>query len=93
MYITPHDIIPVRGFIKSTNGSIIRGAWNDDIDISVVQLNHYKTKTWPEFVQIRKRGRADLIIDHEDVKLNFDRHNFNEVEDNSVKLKAFYKSS
>ena len=87
MYITPHDIIPVRGFIKSTNGSIIRGAWNDDIDISVVQLNHYKTKTWPEFVQIRKRGRADLIIDHEDVKLNFDRHNFNEVEDTWLKYK------
>jgi hypothetical protein len=57
----------------------------DDIDFSVVQLNHYKCKTWPEFQEIRKRGRADLYLQpEEDVKVSFDAWNKNEVEDLSA---------
>jgi len=94
-YRSVHDITTLRGFIKSTNGSIVRGPFHKNIDLSVIQLNHYKCKTWPEFQQIRKRQRADIKGDHnEDVKKSFDENNFNEVEDTSLAYfgLTFYKS-
>jgi hypothetical protein len=57
----PHNIVVNNADypIKSTNGQVIYGPFNENIDFSVIQLNHYKCKTWEEFQYIRSRGRAD----------------------------------
>lgn len=83
-YNTVHDIMVKDGYhIKSTNGTIIKGPWNPNIDISVIQINHYKTKTFEEFRCIRQRGRADVHIKETPAMIleSFRAHNFNEVED------------
>ena len=88
-YNTMHDIEVKEGHIKCTNGTIIRGPWNPNIDLSVIQLNHYKTKTLEEFIYIRQRGRADIPGKEtmEKILESFHAHNFNEVED----LTLFHK--
>jgi hypothetical protein len=71
-----------EGFIKSTNGAHIHGPFNPNIDLSVVQLNHYKCKTLPEFEYISQRGRAD--VNHPinvDVKAIFRQYDKNDVEE------------
>jgi hypothetical protein len=89
-YKTCHDVVLNKGFIKSTNGRIINGPFNDKIDFSVIQLNHYKTKTYPEFVNIRRRGRADLYDNStENVDENFKLYNLNEIEE--LTAYNFYK--
>jgi hypothetical protein len=55
---------------------------NHKIDFSLIQLNHYKCKTFPEYREIRKRQRADVIGDiHENVEETFARCNINQVSD------------
>ena len=78
-----HSIyIPENYYVKCTNGTIINDAFNDNYDDSVIQLNHYKCKTFSEFKYIRTRGRADLIGNqNEIVEDSFNAHNFNESED------------
>ena len=82
-YNTVHDVAVKQGHIKSTNGTIIKGPWNHAIDLSVIQLNHYKTKTLEEFIYIRQRGRADVAGEETMDKIleSFHAHNFNEVQD------------
>jgi len=88
-YNTCHDISLSEGFIKSTNGSIIDGPFNESIDFSVIQLNHYKCKTLPEFRYIRTRQRADMVGDmNENVDENFELFNKNEIEE--LTAKHFY---
>lgn len=79
-------------FIKSTNGNILTDAHNRNIDLSIIQLNHYKVKTWPEFQYIRTRGYADRINDFkENILENFNNYNINEVED--LTAYNFYKNN
>ena len=87
-YGSCHEIYPKENYhIKATNGSIIVGPFNDDIDFNVVQINHYKCKTLPEFQYIRTRQRADIPGDmNEDVLESFNKYNINEVRD----LTAYY---
>jgi hypothetical protein len=81
-FITCHDVALSAGHIKSTDNNIIRGAMNHKIDFNVIQLNHYKCKTLPEYREIRKRQRADVIGDiHENVEETFARCNINQVSD------------
>ena len=81
-YGTCHDVFLRSGFIKSTNGVVINGPFNNEIDFSVIQLNHYKSKTLVEFREIRKRQRADLNhIVHENVDKSFKEYDKNEVEE------------
>jgi len=81
-FIECHSVTFSNGKTKSTNGVVINGAFNNHIDFSVIQLNHYKCKTWPEFKYIRQRQRADVKGDiHEDVESNFKIYDINEVED------------
>lgn len=70
-----------------TCGNIGRGPFNRNCNIDVAQLNHYFCKTYPEFIEKVKRGRSDIgtIRDLSD----FERHNFNEIEDLSA-FKFFY---
>jgi len=82
---TVHDILLRSGCIKSTNGHVIDGPFNNKIDHSVIQLNHYKCKTLPEFRFIRTRQRAD--VNHaivEDVDQLFELHDKNEVEERTA---------
>jgi hypothetical protein len=80
---TCHAITPTSGyFIKATNGSIINGPMNESIDFDVIQLNHYKCKTLPEFRHARSRGRADTVVQEvEDIDSIFNEYDKNEVLD------------
>jgi len=79
-------------FIKSTNGNCITDyyGFNKHIDFSVIQLNHYKCKTLPEFKHIRTRQRADIVLKQpEDIESSFKLYDMNEVED--LTAREFYK--
>ena len=77
--------------LKTVAGKIMNGPYNEDIDFSVVQINHYKSKTLEEFKYIRSRGRADLHVNpHEDVVANFNLYNKNEIEE--LTAYNFYKN-
>jgi hypothetical protein len=92
-YNTCHDIILSNGFIKNTKGDIIRGPFNENIDFSVIQLNHYKCKTYREYVNSRSRGRADTLSIKEDmnhINSSFFLYDLNETID--LDAKNFYKS-
>ena len=83
-YNTCHDVTLSSGHIKCTNQTIIKGPFNENMNSDVIQLNHYKCKTLPEFRHIRKRQRAGLNNAKntvEDVDANFKKFNINEVED------------
>jgi hypothetical protein len=60
-YNNPHNIgVNNNSYpIKDTNGNILDGPFNENMDFSVIQINHYKCKTWEEYKFIRSRGRAD----------------------------------
>jgi hypothetical protein len=89
-YRTVHDIVLSEGYVKSTNGTLINGPFNHNIDFSVIQLNHYRCKTLPEFKYIRTRGRADLnYAVQEDIELNFKIYDKNEIEE--LTAHNFYK--
>ena len=79
---TVHDVILNKGYIKNTNNKIVIGPFNDDISFDMIQLNHYKCKTFPEFKYIRSRGRADLNYNfNENIEESFIVYDRNEVEE------------
>jgi hypothetical protein len=91
IYIGIHDVVLSNGYTKSTNNHIIKGPFNYNIDLDVIQLNHYKCKTLPEFRYIRTRQKADVAGDIiENVDENFKIFDINEVED--LTAYNFYKS-
>lgn len=83
-FIECHSVVFSSGYTKSTNNAIIKGAFNYNIDFDVIQLNHYKCKTLPEFRYIRTRQRAG-VNDKRQVKENVDHcfkhYDINEIED------------
>lgn len=90
-YNTCHDVNLSKGHIKSTNGSIIKGPFNNNIDFSVIQLNHYKCKTFPEFKEIRTRMRADIKENiNENISEQFNIYDINEIEE--LTAHNFYKN-
>ena len=78
-----HSIQPKKyKYIKNTNGDVIKGPFNNNIYLNIIQLNHYKCKTLSEFKFLRSRGRADLNTKiNEDVIKNFNLYNKNEIEE------------
>ena len=98
-YRTVHDIHPTPGcHVKSADTSrhIIKGPFHHTSDDSVSQLNHYKTKTWPEFKTIWSRGAADhprssqfntLRTDENISAMRhaFDKHNMNDCVDTTAR--------
>lgn len=86
-----HHVILRSGHIKSTNNAIINGPFNLQIDFDIIQLNHYKCKTLPEFRYIRTRQRADIIgnVD-ENIDDSFKCYDINEVEE--LTACNFYKN-
>ena len=86
-----HHVTFSSGYTKSTNNTIIDGPFNHNIDFDVIQLNHYKCKTLPEFRYIRTRQRADIQGDlNENVDELFKTYDINEIED--LTAYHFYKS-
>ena len=87
-----HSVQLSKGHIKSTNNIIVNGPFNNNIDFDVIQLNHYKCKTLPEFIYIRQRQRADVKVDiHENVHESFIATDINEIED--LTACNFYKQN
>jgi hypothetical protein len=83
-YNTCHDVVLSSGYIKSTNGSIVRGPLTKAVDFSVIQLNHYKCKTLPEFQNVGHRGDPGRSMANQepiDIKAIFIKWDLNEVED------------
>jgi hypothetical protein len=81
-YNTCHNVSTKNSFysIKTTDNRVVSGPFNPNPDMSVIQLNHYKCKTLPEFLKIRGRGRADiLVIEPENVKESFKIYDINET--------------
>lgn len=78
---TMHDVLLSSGHIKNTNGQIIRGPFNHNIDLDYIQLNHYKCKTLEEFKYIRTRGQADRHVIEPNPETDFVQYDLNEVED------------
>lgn len=93
-FLDCHSVEIKEGYhIFNTKRQEIIGSFNNNIDQSVIQINHYKSKTWPEFQNIRKRGRADFNFNNqprENIKESFDSCNINEVED--LTAKNFYQN-
>jgi hypothetical protein len=90
-FVNCHFIKLSSGYVKTTKKVITQGPFNDNIDFDVIQLNHYKCKTLPEFRYIRTRQRADIkhnII--EDVDEEFNKYNINEIEE--LTAYNFYKN-
>ena len=96
--ITPH-MISVNNEeypIRTTNGHVLKEPTNDNMVFSVIQINHYKSKTWEEFKFIRSRGRADRYdnpgYDEGEERLleEFKIHDLNDVED--LTACTFYKN-
>jgi hypothetical protein len=91
-YNNPHNIgVNNNDYpIRDTNGNILDGPFNENMDFSVIQINHYKCKTWEEYRIIRSRGRADRYdnpcYDEGQYKLleEFKSFDLNEVEDLSA---------
>lgn len=91
-YNSCHDVTLKKGYIKTTTRAIINGPFNPNPDCSIIQLNHYKCKTLPEFKYIRTRGRADF--NHavpENVEESFKAYDHNEIED--VTAMKFYQTN
>ena len=99
--IYPHHVILNKGSIKRTNGETIRCWWDvnedKDIDTSVIQMNHYKSKTWKEFKDVHSR-RGDVnhfFFDTPTMPRELMRQHFfdcdkNDIEDTSAS--DFYKN-
>ena len=94
------EILAINYPIKSTNGDVVIGPVNNSPTNDVIQLNHYKCKTLPEFKFIRKRLRADLKNDEEHgvkykesdryIEETFRNYDLNETED--LTAYTFYNS-
>ena len=82
---SPHAVTLKENYkTKSTKGQIINGPFNTHIDFSVIQLNHYKCKTLPEFKYIRSRGRSDCPKNNqprENIIKSFKVYDLNEIEE------------
>ena len=73
---------PLNIKITDTNYKTFTGPVNNQGDNNIAQLNHYFCKTKEEFIDKCNRGRADMFIKGNMRPMSdFDRHNFNEVED------------
>jgi hypothetical protein len=86
IFETVHSVIPFNPKeypVKTTGGEITDGPFNKIIDFSVIQLNHYKCKTLPEFRYIRTRGTPDQLPENykEDIDANYHLYDINEMEE------------
>jgi hypothetical protein len=87
-FIYAHGVRLKEGFNKNTKNKIIKGPFNNYLDYEFIQINHYKSKTFEEFINTFKRGHVHIpkkyqkhnLIDQNIIKkfLNF---NYNDEKD------------
>lgn len=83
---------PRNLIIVDSNFNTFTGPFNPKGDDKIVQLNHYLCKTFDEWENKKNRGRADIYVDHHlhtRPDSDFQRHNFNEIEDKNA-LNFYY---
>jgi hypothetical protein len=78
---TPHN---PNKLWRGSDGELHDYAFCEHGNIDEAQLNHYFCKTLPEWKKKQDRGGPDGFYRRPDS--DFDRHNFNEVEDLSAKI-------
>ena len=73
-------------FAVNTQGHTVKGAISDEVDYSVMRVNHYITKSKEEWVKKRKRGQADTgyYAADDEIEKSFLYHDRNEVFDDSM---------
>lgn len=94
-----HNVSFKIGYTKTTDGIITQNEQiHNHIKQDVIQLNHYKSKTWEEFKYISQRGKASMSLKKQnsfkkkiDVKQNFLRYDKNKIED--LTAYNFYKNN
>jgi hypothetical protein len=85
-----HQIHYTTSSWVDTNFKIGNEPYNYDGNFNVAQLNHYFTKTLPEFINKRERGNAcGCGVDGKRDISDFYENNYNEVDDTLAK--DFYK--
>ena len=84
-FVNPHFVdgsIKYNAIVDLDKRKFIHGPWNDGCTSTVAQLNHYNSKTFPEFMDKIKRGRADMLRSQQPyLSADFYKHNFNDIED------------
>lgn len=86
-FVNPHFIdasIKYDLILDVDKKYFIHGPWNYNCTSSIAQLNHYHSKTYSEFIEKMKRGKADTLKSHPQynyLSSDFNKHNFNDVED------------
>jgi len=90
-YHTAHTVKLSSGHIKSTTGDVLPTFFNLNRDFSVIQINHYKCKTYPEYKYISTRQRPDLnfIDPNYNTDKDFTNYDRNDVQDLTAYL--FYQ--
>ena len=86
-FVNPHFVdasLKYNVIVDVDKTCFIHGPWNYGCKCEIAQLNHYHSKTWPEFQEKMKRGKADTLKLHPQYKYlssDFNKHNFNDIED------------
>jgi len=90
-----------KGTIRNTRNEIIYGCNNiTNIDLSIIQINKYKTKSYEEYMLMARRGKSSLndIYNHylgtkidEIINNNFKIYDLNDKED--IIAKEYYKNN
>lgn len=89
--ICTHGAYVAQGtYQMDTNGTIVPEVFNPDGPIDVAQINHYFCKTRIEWERKRNKGHCDWPVGSRRASIEYEQHNFNEVED--VKARDFYRS-
>lgn len=87
-FINPHFVDKSLQFnvvVDLDKTHFIHGPWNYNCTSTIAQLNHYNSKTWPEFKAKIKRGRADMLRSQQPYSSSdFYKHNFNDIEDTTA---------
>jgi hypothetical protein len=78
-------------YSKNTKGDKIDGCFNHNYDFNFIQINHYKSKTFQEFISVYNRKRADMSLYNQyqnsdiiSIRNTFNHYNINEEQDLSA---------
>ena len=86
-FVNPHYVdgsLAYNAIVDLDKRKFIHGPWNYGCTSETAQLNHYNSKTFPEFMEKMKRGKADTMKSHPGynyLSSDFNKHNFNDIED------------
>jgi hypothetical protein len=93
-FVNPHFVdvsVKYNVIVDVDRTCFIHGPWNYGCKCESAQLNHYHSKTWPEFQEKMLRGKADTPLSYPGynyLSSDFMLHNFSEIED--LTAREFY---